>query len=75
MNNRRDFIKHSALTTAGIAIGAQAISAPFGSKVLGANDKIRMGFIGIGNRGSQLLDLFMQNNDCEIAALCDVYDL
>lgn len=74
MNNRRNFIKHSALTTAGIAIGAQAISAPFGSSVLGANDKIRMGFIGIGNRGSQLLDLFMQNSDCEIAALCDVYE-
>jgi predicted dehydrogenase len=33
-----------------------------------------MGFIGIGNRGSQLLELFMQNKDVEIAALCDIYD-
>lgn len=40
----------------------------------GSNEKIRMGFIGIGNRGSQLLELFMQNNDVEIAALCDVYE-
>jgi predicted dehydrogenase len=33
-----------------------------------------MGFIGVGNRGSQLLNLFMQHSDCEVAALCDVYE-
>jgi predicted dehydrogenase len=33
-----------------------------------------MGFIGIGNRGSQLLDQFMLNADCEVAALCDIYE-
>ena len=32
-----------------------------------------MGFIGTGNRGSQLLNLFMSNSDVEVAALCDVY--
>lgn len=33
-----------------------------------------MGFIGMGNRGSQLLNLFMKNQDADIAALCDVYE-
>lgn len=33
-----------------------------------------MGFIGVGNRGSQLMHLFMNQPDCEVAALCDVYD-
>ena len=33
-----------------------------------------MGFIGIGNRGSQLLNLFMQQPDIEVAALCDIYE-
>lgn len=37
-------------------------------------EKIRVGFIGVGNRGSQLLNLFMQHPDCEVAALCDVYE-
>lgn len=35
--------------------------------------KIRMAFIGVGNRGTQLLHGFMANEQCEIAALCDVY--
>jgi predicted dehydrogenase len=32
-----------------------------------------MGFIGVGNRGTQLLHGFMANDHCEIVALCDVY--
>ncbi len=70
--SRRDFIAKSAIAAAGIGIGTNVF--PVSGKVLGANDKIRMGFIGIGNRGSQLMDLFMKHNDCEIAALCDVYE-
>ncbi|MFP6598044.1 MAG: Gfo/Idh/MocA family oxidoreductase, partial [Candidatus Hydrogenedentota bacterium] len=38
-----------------------------------ANDRIRLGFIGTGNRGGQLLDAFMQHSDMEITAVCDVY--
>lgn len=71
---RRYFIKNSALTAAGIAVGAQAIGMPLDSGIIGSNEKIRLGFIGVGNRGSQLMNLFMQNSDCEVAALCDVYE-
>ena len=70
--SRRDFITKSTITAAGISLGAGTF--PVSGKVLGANDKIRMGFIGVGNRGSQLLNLFMNNTDCEIAALCDIYE-
>ncbi|MFW6061469.1 MAG: Gfo/Idh/MocA family protein [Planctomycetota bacterium] len=35
--------------------------------------KVRLGFIGVGNRGTQLLHGFMKNDGCEIVALCDVY--
>ena len=49
-------------------------SAPFDKKVLGSNDKIRVGFIGLGNRGSQLLNWFMKNKDVDVAAYCDVYE-
>ena len=74
MSNRRKFIKQSVLSTAGLSIGNQVFSAPFSQKVLGSNNKIRVGFIGLGNRGSQLLNWFMQNDDVEIAAFCDVYE-
>ena len=74
MSNRRKFIKQSVLSTAGLSIGNQVFSAPFSQKVLGSNNKIRVGFIGLGNRGSQLLNWFMENDDVEIAAFCDVYE-
>ena len=74
MSNRRKFIKQSVLSTAGLSIGNEVFSAPFSQKVLGTNNKIRVGFIGLGNRGSQLLNWFMENDDVEIAAICDVYE-
>ena len=57
---------------AGVGLGSKVF--PVSGHVLGANDKIHLGFIGIGNRGSQLMGLFMKNPDCEVAALCDAYD-
>ncbi|MCL4772080.1 MAG: Gfo/Idh/MocA family oxidoreductase, partial [Burkholderiaceae bacterium] len=39
---------------------------------LGATDRIRLGFIGVGSRGCQLLDFFVQHKDAEIPAMCDV---
>lgn len=38
------------------------------------SERIRAGFIGVGNRGSQLLQAAIPNADLEIAALCDVYN-
>lgn len=73
-NTRRKFIKTTATTTAGLAIGLNAMSSITKSRYVGPNDKIKMGFIGIGNRGSQLLNLFMKQPDIEVAALCDIYE-
>lgn len=72
--SRRDFIARTGLVTAGVTLGVNQIRAIGYNRILGANDKIRMGFIGVGNRGSQLLQLFMEQPDCEVAALCDIYE-
>ncbi len=69
--NRRGFLAQSIAATTGVSLGTRALAKPSGS---GANDKIRMGFIGIGNRGTQLLDRFMKNPDVVVTALCDVYE-
>ncbi|MCB7130010.1 MAG: Gfo/Idh/MocA family oxidoreductase, partial [Candidatus Brocadiales bacterium] len=71
---RREFIKQSTYAAAGISLGVSAIGSPALGSVLGANDKIRVGFIGVGNRGTQLLTRFMANDDVEVAALSDVYE-
>jgi predicted dehydrogenase len=72
-NTRREFIAKSAVASAGLILGGNALAASSRSRIPGANDKIRVGFIGIGNRGSELLALFMKEPNCEIAALCDAY--
>jgi predicted dehydrogenase len=66
--SRRTF--HRAGTLAGF--GWAAMKAPAVAARLGANDRIRLGFIGVANRGGQLLDAFMTHQDMEIVALCDV---
>ena len=43
------------------------------SRVMGANDAIRYGIIGVGDRGQHDLDLFATNKTVDIAAVCDVY--
>ncbi len=72
--SRREFLKDSAMTAAGLSVGINALTSPVFAQTPGANDKIRVGFIGLGNRGTQLLERFMANKDVEVAALCDVYE-
>ena len=72
--SRREFLKDSAMTAAGLSVGINALTSPVFAQTPGANDKVRVGFIGLGNRGTQLLRRFMANPDVEVAALCDVYE-
>ena len=71
--NRRDFIAKTTLAATGLSLGLNTISAN-GLRASVPGDKIRVGFIGVGNRGTQLLRLFMTQADCEVAALCDLYE-
>jgi predicted dehydrogenase len=73
-SGRRKFVANTGILAAGVALGAPAFSAISYDRIMGANEKIRTGFIGIGNRGSQLLNLFMKEPDLEVVALCDVYE-
>lgn len=70
---RREFITRTGIAAAGMAIGVKSLSASAYEQVIGANEKINVGFIGIGNRGSQLLELFMKNSDVRISAFSDTY--
>lgn len=71
---RREFLTKTGMLTAGVSLSVNQLSAKSYNRVIGANDKIRMGFIGIGNRGTQLLQIFMAQPDVEIVALCDIYE-
>ncbi|HOM16401.1 MAG TPA: Gfo/Idh/MocA family oxidoreductase, partial [Thermoguttaceae bacterium] len=54
------------------AVGALGLTALSARQVLGANERIRLGFIGVANRGGQVMDALLNHSDCQIAALCDV---
>lgn len=62
---RRSFAKTLVMAGATTALSA--------GRVLGANDRVRLGFIGLGNRGDQVLDAFLAHPDAEVVALCDLY--
>lgn len=65
MDSRRNFIGKVASGLAG------SLAVPAG--VLGANDRIRLGIIGVGDRGSELVRQAMACPGVEFAAFCDVY--
>ena len=53
---------------------AAAASALSYSRILGANERIRMGYIGLGNRGDQVHDAFLEHGDNVTVAVCDLRD-
>jgi predicted dehydrogenase len=63
--SRRDFARSVGAAGAAIALSR--------GRVLGANDRIRLGFIGLGNRGDQVLDAFLEHKDHEVVAICDLW--
>jgi len=66
---RRTFLKMSSVVPFGLAALQTSTSQ---ARILGANDRVRLGFVGTANRGMQNLDAFATHDDVEIAALCDV---
>jgi predicted dehydrogenase len=50
-----------------------AMTAAAGRRVLGANDRVQVGFIGYGLIGAQHVYDFKNQRDVDLAALCDVY--
>jgi predicted dehydrogenase len=81
--DRRDFLKRTGSLGAGAALATGALSKAASKmnagRVIGANDRINIGLIGCGGRGSSDAESFTQyaaanNNACQIVAVCDVYE-
>lgn len=74
MTSRREFIRSAALATASLSltnvIPSFAVSRK-GSPILGANDRIRLGVIGVNSRGSALAQSFAKMPGCDVTYICD----
>jgi predicted dehydrogenase len=66
VNTRRDFLKQAAVGTAAFLVYPT-------ERVLGANDRVRVGMIGVGSRGHDLLDEILAVPNIQIVAVADVY--
>jgi len=62
----------NSLTRRELARGAAAATALSYSRILGANDRVGVGYIGLGNRGDQVHDAFLEHGDAQTAAVCDL---
>lgn len=64
--SRRDFLRSSAVSTAGLAIGARPKFVP-------PSDRITIAMIGAGARAHYLVEVFKQYPEVEVVAACDAY--
>ncbi len=74
MTNRRDFIKKSALGTAGIAIGGMAFGRSSYNRIIGSNNRMNVAVIGIRSQGGTHIKSFCELKDpmnVRIKTLCD----
>ncbi|MCA2969742.1 MAG: Gfo/Idh/MocA family oxidoreductase, partial [Acidobacteriaceae bacterium] len=78
---RRNFLMQAgtagaAFSAAGSALAAKPAAAKAG-RVIGANDKINVGVVGVGGRGRYVANVFAklgeQTGKCQISQVCDVY--
>ena len=73
--NRRDFLRTAAVGAAGLMIGGAKLSASSYKRVIGANDRIRVAFVGLGRRFPGFVPTVLdKKNNIELAYLCDVMD-
>ena len=62
---RREFIRTVTAATAATALSY--------SRILGANERVRLGLIGCGSRGVGDMQNFVKLGNVDVTALCDVY--
>jgi predicted dehydrogenase len=66
-DTRRDFIRKTSL----VAGGALLATTP--ARVLGANERVRIGMIGVGGRGHELLEQVLAVPNAQLVAIADIY--
>jgi predicted dehydrogenase len=76
-NSRRQFIKQTALATTGVALATNRLSASSYKKIIGANDRVRVGVVGFSDRHrSTHMPCFMNHYkelNFDIVAVSDIW--
>ena len=77
--NRRNFVKKAAIAglgTASLTVGAMNTNNPDQKqkkkRIASDSGRIRIGFIGVGNRGGDHVRTTLDINKVDIVAICDI---
>ncbi len=65
--NRRHFVSNSAI------VAAATMTAKSYARIAGANDRVNLGVIGLGRRGTIVANAFVKDPRVNLVALCDIY--
>ena len=69
--SRRGFMALGITGAASLA-GGITPAAPVPGRPEGPSDRVRVGFVGVGGRGSNLLSVALTNRYAEVTAICDL---
>ena len=76
--SRRDFLKNTSLTSAGILIGGMGMSSKSYGRIMGANDRVRIGVVGFSDRHRQShIPSFMNHYkelNFDVVAVSDIWN-
>jgi len=70
--NRRQLLKRSIIATATSYSALAGVTGP-AERIVGANERVNVGWIGCGGRGFTLYTSLRKIPDVEVTAVCDVY--
>lgn len=74
--DRRNFLRTATAVTSALGAAGRSFARPAKSKVIGANDRINIGVIGTGGRGTydgQQMAKLADSHNVRIAMVCDVF--
>lgn len=73
MSTRRDFLKGMGLATASLTLDPSSVFAMTSKETKRMHtEKVKIAYIGIGNRGEQNIEEFARTGMVEVVALCDI---
>jgi len=70
--DRRGFVKIGAAAGMAWALGRQGLAAKIADVETRPMDRVRIGLVGIGNRGTALLGILLDLEGVEVKAVCDL---
>ena len=75
MNTRRQLLKQAGAASDGLATLGSPLLGQEAARSVAPKKILRLGFVGVGSKGSQHVGNLMRMEGVELRAVCDIVDL